>query len=106
MDKLFGAKVSVHRLGNSIWSMKDAVCNESGKTSVDNIAELPGTPEARPQPANFTAKKRQVAGAAPELVSEAGEPILCLFWEHTASPLRRLPKPLLEARSRFLACCQ
>ena len=52
------------------------------------------------------AKKRQVVGAAPELVSEAGEPILCRFWEHTTSPLRRLPKPLLEARSRFLACCQ
>ena len=34
MDKLFGAKVSIHRLGNSIWSMKDVVCNESGKTSV------------------------------------------------------------------------
>ena len=54
----------------------------------------------------LSAKKRQVVGAAPELVSEAGEPILCRFWEHTASPLRRLPKPLLEARSRFLACCQ
>ena len=64
------------------------------------------TPEARPHPANSTAKKRQVVGAAPELVSEAGEPILCRFWEHTASALRRLPKPLLEARSRFLACCQ
>ena len=61
---------------------------------------------ARPHPANSIAKKRQVVGAAPELVSEAGEPILCRFWEHTASPLRRLPKPLLEARSRFLACCQ
>ena len=42
----------------------------------------------------------------PLLEPEAGEPILCRFWEHTASPLRRLPKPLLEARSRFLACCQ
>ena len=34
MDKLFRAKVSIHRLGNSIWSMKDVVFNESGKTSV------------------------------------------------------------------------
>ena len=36
MDKLFGAKVSIHRLGNSIWSMKDVVCNESGKTSLSS----------------------------------------------------------------------
>ena len=75
-----------------------------GQTKPANPQEY--TPEARPHPANSTAKKRQVVGAAPELVSEAGEPILCRFWEHTASPLRRLPKPLLEARSRFLACCQ
>ena len=64
------------------------------------------TPEARPHPANSTVKKRHVVGAAPELVSKAGEPILCCFWEHTASTLRWLPKPFLEARSRFLACCQ
>ena len=36
-------------------------------------------PEARPHPANSTAKKRQVVGAAPELVSDAGELILCRF---------------------------
>ena len=32
-----GAKVSIHGLGISIWSMKDVVCNESGKTSVSEI---------------------------------------------------------------------
>ena len=32
--KLYGARVSIHRLGISIWSMKDVVCNESGKMSV------------------------------------------------------------------------
>ena len=33
-DKILGAKVCIHCLGSSIWSMKDFVCNESGKTSV------------------------------------------------------------------------
>ena len=37
------------------------------------------------QHANSTAKKMQVESAAPEPVSEAGEPILCRFCEHTAS---------------------
>ena len=79
----------------------------TGKMGADTAANPQEyTPVARPHPANSTAKKRQVVGAAPELVSEAGEPILCRFWEHTASPLRRLSKPLLEARSPFLACCQ
>ena len=72
---------------------------DGGQTQLASPQEY--TPETRLHPANSTAKKRQVVGAAPELVSEAGEPILCRFWEHTASPLRRLPKPLLEARSRF-----
>ena len=29
-----GAKVSNHHLGRSVWSMKDVVCNESGKMSL------------------------------------------------------------------------
>ena len=33
MDKLFGAKLSIHHLGSSIWSVRYVVCNESGKTS-------------------------------------------------------------------------
>ena len=77
---------------------------DGGQTKPANLQEY--TPEARPHPANSTAKKRQVAGAAPELVSEAGESILCRILEPTASPLRRLHKPFLEARSRILTCCQ
>ena len=50
---------------------------DGGQTQPANPQEY--TPEARPHPANSTAKKRQVVGAAPELVSEAGEPILCRF---------------------------
>ena len=77
---------------------------DGGQTQPANLQEY--TPEVRPDPANSTVKKGQVIGAAPELVSEAGEQILCLFWEHIASPLSWLLKPLLEARSHFLACCQ
>ena len=77
---------------------------DGGQTQPANLQEY--TPEARPHPANSTAKKRQVVGAAFELVSEAGEPILCRFWEPIASPLSGLSKPLLGAMNRFLACYQ
>ena len=69
---------------------------DGGQTQHANLQEY--TPEARPHPANFTAKKRQAVGAAPELVSEAGEPILCSFGSLLASPWRRLPKPLFRSQ--------
>ena len=36
MGVKLGAKVSIHRLGSSIWIMKDVVSNESGKMSVSD----------------------------------------------------------------------
>ena len=54
---------------------------DGGQTQPANLLEY--TPEARPHPANSTAKKRQVAVAAPELFSEAGCRFcaLCLTFE-------------------------
>ena len=59
------------------------------------------TPEARPHPGNFTANQRQPAGAAPELVSAAGEPIYAIFGSFLASPRRQLPKPLFGSQEPF-----
>ena len=73
---------------------------DRGETQHTNLQEH--TPEARAHHANSTAKKMQVEGAAPEPVSEAGEPIFVPFlWAYSLT-LRRLPKQLLKARNRFL----
>ena len=50
---------------------------DGGETQPANLQEY--FPEARPHPANSTANKRQAIGPAPELVSEAGEPIVYHF---------------------------
>ena len=50
-----------------------------GQTQPTNLHEY--TQEARPHSANSTANERQSIGAAPQLASEAGKPILCSFWE-------------------------
>ena len=49
---------------------------------------------------------RQVVGAAPELVSEAGEPVLCCFLGAYRLTFEAAPQATFGSQEPFLACCQ